>query len=465
MTVLVLEGRDRAGGRVHTINYNGMALDLGGSWIHGLFGFGIENPLLRIAKTNNITTVETTYVELFLDSDGTEIESFPLFYEQDVEPLVEYYKTSESDTKELETVLKNFYDTIKWKDAVVTDNPALYWHLMEWVYEQEAIEDIEKLSAENIILDTYFNNDSPSEVIFPFGYNQIVNCLAEELDIRHANVTKVDYTHDPIIVTTEKGDSFKATYVVSTVPLGVLEKEMITFDPPLENKAKSIRNLGMGTMDKVYLVFNSTERFWKDEYSFIHRVTDTKKDEAYPDTWKFFFNLHKYNEEYADKATLLVFHVASPALKQEEKNKDELKREVIQVLEQMYGKQIPEPQIVHTEWAEDQLAWGSYSYISVNGSTADFDRLAEPVGDKLFFAGEATTRCGYGSVHGAYTSGYRAAQEVVLAAGGDADSHGEQLNHGMGSWEIVGAAKPTEDMIPNWCGGTAEAGNGAIGAQ
>ena len=41
-----------------------------------------------------------------------------------------------------------------------------------------------------------------------------------------------------------------------------------------------------------------------------------------------------------------------------------------------------------------------------------FDSLAEPVGERLFFAGEATSRAHYGSVHGAFLSGLRESQRI-----------------------------------------------------
>lgn len=78
--------------------------------------------------------------------------------------------------------------------------------------------------------------------------------------------------------------------------------------------------------------------------------------------------------------------------------------------------------------------------------------MAKPIDDQVFFAGEATTRCSFGTVHGAYTSGYRAAQEI-LDLEDKADSIEEQLRHGVERWELVDEKTPTEDDIPKRCGG------------
>ncbi len=66
-----------------------------------------------------------------------------------------------------------------------------------------------------------------------------------------------------------------------------------------------------------------------------------------------------------------------------------------------------------TRWAEDPFALGSYSYLAVGSSPADRDALAEPIDDRLLFAGEATSSGGYpGTVHGALRSGVREAERV-----------------------------------------------------
>ena len=63
-----------------------------------------------------------------------------------------------------------------------------------------------------------------------------------------------------------------------------------------------------------------------------------------------------------------------------------------------------------TRWAADAFAYGSYSHIPFGASGDDYDALSEPVGDQLFFAGEATSRTYPATVHGAYLSGVREAQ-------------------------------------------------------
>jgi hypothetical protein len=192
----------------------------------------------------------------------------------------------------------------------------------------------------------------------------------------------------------------------------------------------------MATMDKVYLIFNDTQNpFWMTGSSWINRIPDVENNDTYkePDKkWQFFFNLYNYNNQ----PILLAFNTGSSAIKLENEDDATIKNDVMTVLEKIYNQTIPEPKIIRTKWAMDPLSGGSYSVIPVNGSLDDFDRLAEPINNTIFFAGEATDKYYYGTVHGAYISGYRAAEEIMRMEG-TVDSPQEQLEHGIKSWNVI----------------------------
>ena len=74
----------------------------------------------------------------------------------------------------------------------------------------------------------------------------------------------------------------------------------------------------------------------------------------------------------------------------------------------------PEPTgALVTRWAADPYARGSYSFLAVGSSPADLRALAEPVGERLLFAGEATHEEFFATVHGAYMSGIREAERIL----------------------------------------------------
>ncbi len=85
----------------------------------------------------------------------------------------------------------------------------------------------------------------------------------------------------------------------------------------------------------------------------------------------------------------------------------------VAILSRMLGEQVPDPvDGIVSRWASDPFAGGSYSFIPVGASPSDFDALAAPVGERLLFAGEATIKEYYATVHGAYLSGLREARRI-----------------------------------------------------
>ncbi|MGH7061067.1 MAG: FAD-dependent oxidoreductase, partial [Stellaceae bacterium] len=59
---------------------------------------------------------------------------------------------------------------------------------------------------------------------------------------------------------------------------------------------------------------------------------------------------------------------------------------------------------------------GSYSY-ALPGHAGDRARLAAPVEDRLFFAGEATSPHFFSTAHGAWISGIAAADAALTSLG------------------------------------------------
>ncbi|MFN7001704.1 MAG: FAD-dependent oxidoreductase, partial [Elioraea tepidiphila] len=77
--VTVLEARTRTGGRLHTVDFRGIRLDLGGAWIHGPEG----NPLTPLADQAGIRRMPTYDARsVMFDADGrrlTEAETTAIF--------------------------------------------------------------------------------------------------------------------------------------------------------------------------------------------------------------------------------------------------------------------------------------------------------------------------------------------------------------------------------------------------
>ncbi|KAK9375226.1 flavin-containing amine oxidoreductase-domain containing protein [Lipomyces chichibuensis] len=227
-------------------------------------------------------------------------------------------------------------------------------------------------------------------------------------------------------VTMHSGDHISADRVICTVPLGVLKANGISFQPDLpEKKKESIQNLGFGVLNKVVLVYDRS--FWDPDKDIVGVARDNNgsanqlDQDSYRDgrgRFYMFWNCTKVVGKYC-----LVALMAGHAAFDTSRHPDEvLIRDATHVLSRMYpAASIPHPtETIITRWHQDPFSRGSYSYVGPNATGEDYDILAAPTCDNnLFFAGEATSRTHPATVHGAYLSGLRAAEEVFRTVVGD----------------------------------------------
>jgi len=94
---------------------------------------------------------------------------------------------------------------------------------------------------------------------------------------------------------------------------------------------------------------------------------------------------------------------------------DTLINEATTALSKMYSdKSVPLPtETIVTRWQKDPYSRGSYSFVGSEATADDYDIMAKPVGNSLYFAGEASCRAYPATVHGAYISGLQAAGEIA----------------------------------------------------
>ncbi|MGQ0375923.1 MAG: flavin monoamine oxidase family protein [Nitrososphaerota archaeon] len=402
--VIVLEARDRIGGRMQTDrSYEGYNLDVGASWIHGTK----ENPIAELTNEYDIETVPFDDEEsvIFYDENGIKIDQktknsmhelyrqFEVFYDDYRDDIL---KKDKKDVSLNEAINKFTKDKELSEQELNNFNFMVVWNI-EGDYATDA-SNLSLLSFEEM----GYKMDG-REVVFPEGYTKIFDKLAEGLTVRFQHtVTEIDYTDDNIIhVKTDKGN-FNAKYVISTLPLGVLKKNSVTFSPPLtQEKIDSINKLEMGILNKVYYVFPDPP-FWDVDYNFIAHISNQKGH------WAYFANLYGVLKE----PVLLAFNTADFGHQLEDMEKEEIVVEGLRVLKKLYGETIPEPKYTYvTKWDSDPFSFGSYSSTGVGSTNYDFFVLSKPI-KRLLFAGEATEVTYPATVHGAYFSGMREANRI-----------------------------------------------------
>jgi monoamine oxidase len=214
-------------------------------------------------------------------------------------------------------------------------------------------------------------------------------------------VTRVDYNSDRVQVT-HNGKVSEADYVIVSVPLGVLKSGRIQFSPELpQHKKTAIEKVPMNCVNKFLLIFD--EAFWDDELYICY--TAEQKDK-----YNYFVNLKKA----ANVNALMTFAYADYARATESMSDSQIIGDIMSHLSDMYGENIPYPKtMLRTRWNSNENSFGSYSYPGVGTNPQFFGNLAKSVDNKLFFAGEHTSKDFFGTAHGAYHSGMDVAEEIA----------------------------------------------------
>ena len=274
-------------------------------------------------------------------------------------------------------------------------------YVLNTVVEHEFGADIADVSFDSVSGgDTFAGNDA----LFAAGYGQIIDRLAQGLDIRLEHpVTTIDYSGQRVVLGTGPGMTFDAAVAIVTVPLGVLKSGSPVFQPALPSrKRRAIDQLGMGVLNKTCLLFDNV--FWQEDVELIGYVG------AETGQWSETLNLYPYTGQ----PILMMFNAGSYGARIEAMPDAEVVSQALASLADMYGS-VPRPKDARiTRWRSDPWSYGSYSYVPVGSSFRRHVDLARPVDGKVFFAGEATHRDYPATVHGAFLSGVRAAREVAM---------------------------------------------------
>ncbi|WP_422745766.1 flavin monoamine oxidase family protein [Mycobacterium sp. WMMD1722] len=381
--VTVVEARDRIGGRTRTDTSLGVPVDLGASWIHGTEG----NPLLGLADQVGARTIPTDFEDVVLLGPGGAVDpgaaaAASADWHQISGALQRRVETADSD----ETVADGLAGIANLND------PLVAWNVASSIAGEYAA-DPDQLSLR------WFGSEEElggPDVLLPDGYTQLSARLAQGLDVRRSTeVTRIAHSSATVRVETSQG-TMTADRVIVTVPLGVLKAGAIGFDPPLPAaKRSAITRLGFGLLNKVVVMFD--EPFWPRERPVIGLVGDNQPVTDLVNGWLF-----------TDRPLLVGLRAGDAAWSREPMSDADAVGELVTAL------RAPRPTgSLVTRWGEDRYARGSYSFIAVGSGPDDMDVLAEPVGDRLLFAGEATNAEYFGTVHGAYLSGVREAERIL----------------------------------------------------
>jgi monoamine oxidase len=404
---LVLEARDRIGGRCWTLNEPGLPVpvELGAEFIHGRPAATFS--LLRKA---GIAAEERS-------GDGWYTEGGKL------EPTGEIFAEIRAAVKKTGVPRKDVsFETFLERDLRHLSARARAFARRR--VEGYDAADPARASARAILEEWAGEGDAAAAINYrpAGGYGALMAALARELvagpvELRLETVVKaVRWKRGTVEVEgTARGKSFreKARRAIITLPLGVLQLPSraagaVRFTPALVEKRAALRGLAPSPVVRVALQFRTA--FWEriDEGRYANAVFFRALHAAFPSFWT----------AVPARAPLLIAWAGGPnAMRLANAAKPEIIREALASLESLFGAKAGAGAQFQTawthDWQRDPYARGAYSYVTVGGYGAR-KALARPLQDTLFFAGEAADFEGeHGTVAGALQSGVRAARQVL----------------------------------------------------
>jgi len=358
-SVLVLEARERIGGRCWTRRMAGVGapVELGAEFIHGR-----PASTLALLEAAGVPGVDSRRAQRVLWRERLVA----------VEGFAQAQKAARAHA-----ILKR--KDLSFAEFLATKKLApLTRSLARMMVEGFDAADPERVSARDIV-EEWSHALSASQMRPQGGYGPLLQTLV-------APDTRICFGHAVRAIRWRPGaveiDGLRARQAVITLPLGVL-----------------LARLASGPVIRVAMRFR--EPFWNErcpDVAFFHSLTA-----SFPTFWT----------PLPMRAPLLTAWAGGPkAARLAGLPQRELLANALASLRSVFGR-IPRVEAFYAhDWQADPFARGGYSYVLVGGQGAR-SALARPVRNTLFFAGEATDAEEAGTVAGALRSGQRAAREIL----------------------------------------------------
>ncbi|KAK3673258.1 hypothetical protein LTR78_006803 [Recurvomyces mirabilis] len=411
---IIVEYTSSIGGRVaHTTfgndsNGNPYVVELGANWVQGTAtDGGPSNPIWTLAQKWNLTNTYSNYSDILTyDQSGYNDYSDLLSNYEDA------YATLEQDAGTI--LVENLQDRsvrsglrlADWNPARDAQKQAVEWWEWDWEFAFPPEQSSQVFGIVNYNTTFYQFSADNNYVFDQRGFNAFI--IGEASTFLAANdsrllletvVTNISYSDTGVTITNEDGSCVSADYAICTFSLGVLQNQVVDFEPRLPDwKEAAIASFAMGTYTKIFLQFNET--FWPEATQFL-LYADPATRGYYP-----VFQSLSTPGFIEGSNIIFVTVVDQQSYTVEAQSDEETKEQVMGVLRTMFPDIIvPEPTaFMYPRWSEVPWAYGSYSNWPVGTSLQSHQNLRANVG-RLWFAGEATSSEYYGFLHGAYFEG------------------------------------------------------------
>ncbi|XP_063161330.1 amine oxidase [flavin-containing] A-like [Candoia aspera] len=428
LNVVVLEARDRVGGRTFTIrNHQVKYVDVGGAYVGPT-----QNRILRLAKELGIETYKVNVRgDTLLHTKGKSYIMHDIF-PSSWNPFVyldynNFWRTMDKLGKEIPAeapwdaphakewdriTMKQFIDKHCWTKAArdfatvfvninVTSEPqevSALWFL--WYV---------KLCGGTTRIFSVTNGGQERKFIGGSGQitEKIMELLGDKVKLE-SPVVHIDQSGDNVIVETMNHEIYKGKYVISAIPPILTEK--IHFTPELPTiRNQLIQRLPMGSVIKCMMYYK--EAFWRklgfcggtiildDEAPISVTLDDTKPDGSIPALMGFIL-------------TRKVFRLANVS-------KEERKRKICELYAKVLGSEEALHPVHYEEknWSSEQYSGGCYTAYFPPGIMSQYGRIIREPAGRIYFAGTETATQWSGYMEGAVQAGERAAREILYSMG------------------------------------------------
>ncbi|KAF2018576.1 amine oxidase [Aaosphaeria arxii CBS 175.79] len=402
-------------------------VELGANWVQGLRSVdsGEDNPIWRLARKWNISNEESDYSSIKTYNENGEADFSSLFDEfQEATNALEDDATALADKYQDRSVRAGLRRG-GWNPAK-TDSPAgaVAVEYFSWDFESASNPETSsqvfgassqafEINYDNITYHEYSGEDR--FVVDQRGFRAWLvgeaDTFLTKQDHRLALntiVTNISYSDAGVIIRNKDGSCIQADYAICTFSLGVLQREVVAFDPELPDwKLDGINSFEFNTFTKIFYQFD--EAFWPNETQFFLYADPTTR--GYWPVW----------QSLTPKGFLpgsnIIFSVMTAEQSQriEAQDDDVTMQEGLDVLRNMFpDADIPQPiAFFYPRWRDTPWSYGSYSNWPPATTLEMHQDLRANVSDRLFFAGEATSAPYFGYLHGAWFEGIDAGQTVA----------------------------------------------------
>jgi monoamine oxidase len=416
-SVIVLEGKDRVGGRLKHAQVAGRAVDLGGQWV----GVGHDVLLAEAARFGvaRIDQYESGKTVLELDGRITRFEGnvpkMPLLSLLELARLQKRWdrdmnsvpadapwtapKAAEWDGETLESwIVRNLHTRAAREFARLVPRGA-------WAAEARQVSYLWFLDAlrSGTGLDYLMAvKGGGLDGKFKGGMHQIPRRMAEELGERivlAAPVLKIAQDENGVRATTPKGD-YAARFAIVAAPPGTVAR--IAFEPHLPAARDVLhQRMPMGAIVKVAIAYERA--FWREQGFSGQIATDDD-----------FLGLAMDDAQDGSAPMLLCFIEGRHALDASAMGKTARKEKVIASLVKFFGPEAASPiGYEDNDWLLEPYTHGYVGHMPPGTMTRVGHALREPCG-RIHWAGSETAEAFAGYIEGGLRSGIRAAREVCL---------------------------------------------------